>query len=110
MITTDGTGAVRVLNVADGKEVSNFGGPEAGAPRVISSSNNHLRFSPDGKSVLTSSMERPDPNAGYQRVLRVFDPATGKERCRLSGGERVSSIIYGAAFSPGTAATAAPIV
>jgi len=76
---------------ADGRFVATGnGGPEVwlwvaagGKPRAVRASADYwafdLGFGPDGKSLVTVSRGNDDP-------IRVWDPATGKERFRLGGG------------------------
>jgi WD40 repeat protein/mono/diheme cytochrome c family protein len=58
----DGKGEVRVFNAADGKPVSTFQGK---LPAVYA-----LAYRPDGRAVAA---------AGFDGVVRFFDPSTGKQ-------------------------------
>jgi WD40 repeat protein len=92
-------GAIRLYNVADGKEVRSFGlDPQGmnGGTRFFGGPM-AMRFSPDGKTVVLAGLELE--NRMVKRSLRAWESATGKMLYRVEDGR---NSFYGATpvFSP----------
>jgi WD40 repeat protein len=86
-------GSLRLWETATGKEVLRFGG----RPRV-----SRVLFAPDGATLASWSpgelLLAGDRRGWFsEESLRVWDPATGKELCRLGGHQ---GPVRAAAFSP----------
>jgi WD40 repeat protein len=81
LVSTDANGAIRLWDMENWKEKTNFGGP----PFHIY----HVACMPDGKSVLTS--------CSFKGMIGVWDIATGKSRLAFKGH---TDSVYCSIFSP----------
>ena len=81
MATAHRGGTIRLWDVATGRELRRFAGPEEGAWS--------LAFAPDGKVLATAGFGEPS--------VRLLDVATGRELARLEGHR---GYVLALAFSP----------
>jgi RNA polymerase sigma factor (sigma-70 family) len=88
-------GSVHFWDVATGKELRRFGDHVASAPGQSAERVLALAFSPDGKTLVSGS--GPFGDDRRPMAIRLWEVATGKERCRLAGHE---GSILTLAYSP----------
>lgn len=87
-------GIIRLHDVETGKVIRRFHGHETGVQNVA--------FSPDGKTLASASSGAPrylsaTPHPEERFTLRLWDVASGRERCQLDAQHTNSSILM---FSP----------
>jgi RNA polymerase sigma factor (sigma-70 family) len=84
-LATDSGGNVKLWDLATGKERATLRSPVHG--------NHSLAFSPDGKVLAVAGVENRDENQEGASVVRLWDPATGKQIADLDmQGDRTHTI------------------